>query len=856
MLTGIVPPHNVLSEATTNEAIIEKFDEVETWSELAKFFEEVCPSSMTEDDRGTVAYPLPPPASAVRHPSMACYHELFCHLAAYEKRWEESKEGNTSMLMLGFCKLSASVNSVTLKVTFELDFEVNLWKGSFACTELGNSFALVNMLEVFDSKYCGIDGPSVEFGDSSANRENILTQWHSIVDGCVDDSIQDCDMKERACCSTAFDDKIVNLDQYPSLIKELRRHQIRDINFMVARETAALGVNSFLYTEIALPKGEVCWISLAYGTVLDKAPSPEYGGILADESGMGKKTTCLALALGSGPEWELGESVSQLEYWRCYAGTLIVCDDAEYDSWCDEAMRMSRLPSFDTVSILLFKASEATPDVIESISNYDIVICTYSDLEETDGTDSENVVDQGANPCFMYRHEWHRVILHCCARARNDDRILYLANCLKTKFKWGVTGFPCESFADVSAVLHAFLKSDDEDGVMAPFDSRQSYVASHPRDSLIPAFTFALRSTAIRHERNGLLDGERIVLLPNYTELCREYSLEYVDPKAHEEVTRYREELRERWQQITSQPKFKVLKARRDMLTDLVTQYLRLCAGAGYKEPELFNPAFYLPGASAGENLRQLPLMCGLCHGVCDDDICHGACENVMCRSCVVAWHMDWDKTRTPAWPSDSDGKHDSCPMCSKPCLPSLTGDTFDEPHMKVVGAKIDIALDLLRGNCDKTVVFSNYSDTLRRLEKRLRVDTETAVFSVVDVSDPSKVCGRLEDFRLFGKPCILLIPTQLCCVDLDLGCATRCVVLDPSLDGKVNRRAVQRVNRIDRPKKPLHVDYVIFGKTIEDHLYTAYMLPDQESYDVTDTHRRAVKERVAFRAWDRLIRS
>ncbi|KAM0263536.1 hypothetical protein ACHAQJ_001155 [Trichoderma viride] len=183
-------------------------------------------------------------------------------------------------------------------------------------------------------------------------------------------------------------------------------------------------------------------------------PNERGGGILADEMGMGKSLSILALimnTLDDGKAWvqQQVNSTTVEEAIRRSRSTLVIVPSALLVyNWMNEIKKHLK----NGVKVIKYHGSDRPKD-IDTVSDSDIVVTTYSTLT----TEFQNKLIKSP----LHGIDWYRVVLDEAHIIRRRATVFYRAcDELHANSRWCLTGTPIQNkLADIGT-LFAFIRAE------------------------------------------------------------------------------------------------------------------------------------------------------------------------------------------------------------------------------------------------------------------------------------------------------------------------------------------------------------------------------------------------------------
>ncbi|NXW65648.1 TTF2 factor, partial [Eurystomus gularis] len=247
------------------------------------------------------------------------------------------------------------------------------------------------------------------------------------------------------------------------------------------------------------------------------------GGILADDMGLGKTLTMIALILAQRQQ-KTEKRKEKLDIWLSKndstvfpsCGTLVICPASLIHHWKKE---IDRRVGCGKLRVYLYHGPNRDKHA-EALSEYDVVVTTYSILSKEVPTSKEDwevpaedhVVGSGSSPCSpLLRVAWARVILDEAHNIKNPRVQTSIAVCkLRAGARWAVTGTPIQNnLLDMYSLLR-FLRC-------SPFDEYKvwKYQVDNNTKKGGERLSLLTRSLLLRRTKDQLDSaGKPLVSLP------------------------------------------------------------------------------------------------------------------------------------------------------------------------------------------------------------------------------------------------------------------------------------------------------------------------------------------------------
>ncbi|KPA38492.1 helicase transcription factor protein [Fusarium langsethiae] len=247
--------------------------------------------------------------------------------------------------------------------------------------------------------------------------------------------------------------------------RQLLRHQKEALGFMLERESGHINDQYRLWKEI-VQDGRVQYRHRITKRRRDTRPEEKGGGILADDMGMGKSLSILALVmktLDNGQEWANLKNAEHKgrKTTRFSRSTLVVVSAALLvDEWMNEVKKHLQ----SGLKIIKYHGDRRPKDLsqLDMVEDSDIVVTTYHTLT------TEYLIGKGKTSP-LYKLGWYRVVLDEAHIIRRPSTKFFQAcDYLHANSRWCLSGTPIQNkLADIGS-LFRFIRAE-------PFDKASEF---------------------------------------------------------------------------------------------------------------------------------------------------------------------------------------------------------------------------------------------------------------------------------------------------------------------------------------------------------------------------------------------
>ncbi|RYP37143.1 hypothetical protein DL767_003097 [Monosporascus sp. MG133] len=592
--------------------------------------------------------------------------------------------------------------------------------------------------------------------------------------------------------------------------QKLLKHQQEALGFMLERESGHINDKYRLWKTVVLEDGRE-----EYRHRITKAkrviqPDERGGGILADEMGMGKSLSILALitkTLNNGREWaqQQNDSAEGKKAPKYSCSTLVVVSSAR------------------GLKVIKYHGP-GRPKNLESIQDSDIVVTTYNTLAAEFQIKSE--------PSLLHQIGWYRVVL--------DE-----GNDLQANSRWCLTGTPIQNkLADIGA-LFAFIRAE-------PF----SRAAVFRKWIEVPFEQNVEDPTVVKNRLVMLLEAlclrrtKEVIKLPGLLQRIRTLEFSPAEREQYEKTKKIlMRTIHQRVGEVEKSSKFGLFQANLQMRI--------LCNHGTFQKPFSWYRRSYQDEREAvvcalGQNgeftcvgcQQPMPILGSsrLGNGFREQ------CAHVLCSECI-------EESSTPG--AGAQTQH--CPVCvrwrtharvdagvdaagdlampdapAKKAIEDNDNYYFNaEGHSTKMRALIeDVHKDLWttkrqvphppsrRKRCVpdvNSIIFSCWTRTLHLLSKHL--DEAKIPYLRIDSSCPLRQRqAKLDQFAEEDEMPVLIITTGTGAFGLNLTCANRVFIVELQWNPGVENQAIARAIRLGQHNE-VHVTRYVIKDTVEEEM-------------------------------------
>ncbi|KAK6504470.1 hypothetical protein TWF506_002665 [Arthrobotrys conoides] len=492
------------------------------------------------------------------------------------------------------------------------------------------------------------------------------------------------------------------------------------------------------------------------------------GGILADEMGMGKTLTTLAL-IATSRDISLRQDSTQSS-----GTTLIVCPKSVITGWEEQIQRFTTNFTY----VIHEPVNRLLPEI--NFSDYDVVITTYTALHSRSRTAGK-----------VSEFYWRRIILDEAHIIRERSTKQAKKICmLRSENRWCLTGTPIQNKLDDYGSLLEFLQHETH-GTRSAFRSRIIKLLGQRNEGSLQELQQLVSDTTLRRLKlHSRLD------LPVRRDMVHQLDFNDDEERLHRLLGLF---VNAKIQNAIRQGTFKNIGT---YVTQLILRLRQVC-----------NHGVHLLPPSVQEELRQFEsqggeeyaishtftkAICELCKSVelsaseSGNSVTYEDCQHTICSKC--------------------DTNAMECPLCFK----STQDDTLTaiQPSTKVQ----NLISNLRSGFNEKSVVFSCWTKMLDLVEVALR-NNEIGFTRMEGSLTTNERKERIQTFRNDPNCRVFLSTLGSGSTGLDLTVASEVHLLEPQFNPMLEEQALARVHRIGQTSPVTTVRYIMRGSYEEQIL-------------------------------------
>ncbi|KAF2096253.1 hypothetical protein NA57DRAFT_11514, partial [Rhizodiscina lignyota] len=576
-------------------------------------------------------------------------------------------------------------------------------------------------------------------------------------------------------------------------------HQMEALDFMIQREAGPIPPEYRLWRPMTETMEGWFRHAITHQRVRTEW-SETGGGILADEMGMGKSLSILALAVKTTRDAQSWATLSDLESQptlkeqkRRSSATLIIVPSALLiNSWVKEVKKHL----CENVRFITYHG-QRRDQVSLHFQDADIVITTYHTL----------VVDFKNKRSPIHHTEWYRLVLDEAHIIRRQSTTFNRAvSEVSAHSRWCLTGTPIQNRLDDIGALFSFIR-------VHPFDSIANFRRhisipyeenGERRDIALQSFALLLDSTCLRRTRD-------LLQLPNRHD--RLHVINFTD----QERDQYNQTKKIMNRTLRQRVGDSFVKSRFGMFQ--IQLQLRIFCNHG-----TFQQSFAWARRSLRDEQEAAMCLfgnlgevrCSACHQVVpimDSNTIYRAdqrsCAHTLCSECA-------EESRTDH-PSESVNVI-QCPLCiASGCpgslVPGVQGEINGNHYFRTNGISSKmkaVTSDVKRGLWEsKTIVFTSWTHTLDLVEKHF--EKESIPFERIDGESPLPRRQKiLDDFGRLNTTPVLIMTTGVGAFGLNLTSANRIFLVEPQWNPSVENQAIARAQRLGQDRSVIVTRYMV----------------------------------------------
>ncbi|KAI8648852.1 hypothetical protein NCS56_01501200 [Fusarium sp. Ph1] len=604
-------------------------------------------------------------------------------------------------------------------------------------------------------------------------------------------------MVEEVHKTAGSDRDVVSAEGGSRVTRELLDHQKEALGFMLERESSHIDENYLLWREIRRADGAVEYMHRITRKKKSQRPDEKGGGILADDMGMGKSLSTLALVmrtLDDGQKWanEKNEDHEDRKSVKFSRSTLIVVSAAlMIDNWINEIRKHLR------GGLRVIKYHGNSRKDLTDIDDSDIVVTTYHTLS------TEYQVNKGRTSP-LHQIGWYRVVLDEAHIIRRPTTTFYRAcNSLEAGSRWCLTGTPIQNkLADIGTLI-SFIKADSfkEPAVFRKFIKTTYEQTVEEPEQVKNRLVLVLQALCLRRTRE-------VLNLPSTKQKVQYLGFSPEERDQYEKTKNILiHAIKDRVGEIENSSKFGQFQMR--------LQLRILCNHGTYQKAFSWHLRSLQDEKEAliGSFGRNSEILCAGCQqpvlilgsNWAEGDESTWAGSGVPPGRCPVC--VRWSQPSRNAGGTDQDVEMTDAPV-KKSLAENVHKHYFntDGVSTKMQAIIRDIRMDLWR---TKSIIFSCWTRTLHLLSRHL----EAADIPYHQIDGDCPIPKRQEKLDAFARDDdipVLIMTTGTGGFGLNLTCANRIFIAELQWNPSVEDQAIARAIRLGQESEVRVIRYVI----------------------------------------------
>ncbi|KAI8630297.1 SNF2 family N-terminal domain-containing protein [Xylariaceae sp. FL1651] len=590
---------------------------------------------------------------------------------------------------------------------------------------------------------------------------------------------------------------VINTSLSPRLRSTLMRHQVLALAMMQEKESGFLEEPMFpsLWRRESSKNSKNSYYRHDITRLLEHRPIPAMGGILADDMGLGKSLSMLALICSS---LDFNSMTIHRNQNERHQGTLIVAPKSTIYGW---VAQIKEHIHEGQLRVIIYHGSDRQ-SLADQFRDVDVVITTYQTIR------TEWAAKGATNPLFSWK--WLRVVLDegkvqyvmgllqlidlaAAHHIRNRSQQAFQSVCdLVSQYRWCLTGTPIHNSLDDYGALLSFIR-------VFPFIQKSKFVCwivkpVEEKHSLgVERLQRLIRATCLRRMKEKILSSNDLKL-PLRSEMIHEIYLHQDDKDLYDAIKKL---CAETAAGLDERPEAGLLPKGKGKNILLLINSLRLICNHGERLlPDKMKRLREENSVSCFESgMKQVySARCSVCDGEIDDDVTRTEDQDPICFNCV-------------------DSEVDSHIIGMKGDLLGKRSISDYRPSAKVLAL-----LENLKGEqtaarynhkSRKSVVFSVWVKMLDLVAQALH--QEGFVFQRID--GQTSLEGRrkaMQEFEANPDCTVLLASIGSCAEGVNITAACIVHLLEPHWNPMVETQAIDRVYRIGQTQDVTVIRYIV----------------------------------------------